>query len=78
LGVPDLIAHIRGETTLAEAVAAAQGATRRYVKRQTTWFRHQLDPGASGAVITLNAQYSDSMAAEIFPKIRQFILTDPA
>lgn len=78
LGVPELISHIEGEATLAEAVAAAQGATRRYVKRQATWFRHQLDPGAGGSVITLNAQYSDSAAAEIFPKIRQFMLTDLA
>jgi tRNA dimethylallyltransferase len=60
---------------LAEAVATAQAATRRYVKRQTTWFRHQLDPGEAGASIVFSAQYSDSMTAEIFPKIRQFMLT---
>lgn len=76
LGVPELAAHIEGEMTLAEAVAAAQGSTRRYVKRQATWFRHQLEPGEGGTVININAQYSDSMAAEIFPKIRQFMLTD--
>ena len=42
LGVPQLRAHLAGETTLAAAVAAAQSATRAYAKRQTTWFRHQL------------------------------------
>ena len=76
LGVPELAAHIAGEMTLAEAVAAGQASTRRYVKRQATWFRHQLQPGEGDALITLDAQYSDSMAAEIFPKIRQFMLTD--
>jgi tRNA dimethylallyltransferase len=75
LGVPELAAHLTGELTLAEAVAAAQAATRRYVKRQATWFRHRLDPGPAGAAVIVSAQYSDSLSGEIFPKIRQFILT---
>jgi tRNA dimethylallyltransferase len=41
-GVPGLIAHLRGEMTLEEAIARGQGDTRRYAKRQFTWFRHQL------------------------------------
>jgi tRNA dimethylallyltransferase len=41
-GVPGLLAHLRSETTLEEAVARGQGDTRRYAKRQFTWFRHQL------------------------------------
>jgi len=41
-GVPGLLAHLRGETTLEEAIARGQGDTRRYAKRQFTWFRHQL------------------------------------
>jgi tRNA dimethylallyltransferase len=43
VGVPELMRHLCGETTLAAAVAAGQQATRRYAKRQMTWFRHQLD-----------------------------------
>jgi tRNA dimethylallyltransferase len=43
-GVPALLAHLRGEMTLQEAIAAGQGDTRRYAKRQFTWFRHQM-PG---------------------------------
>jgi tRNA dimethylallyltransferase len=39
LGVPRLLAHIRGELTREEALAAGQGETRRYAKRQLTWFR---------------------------------------
>ncbi|MBI1207558.1 MAG: tRNA (adenosine(37)-N6)-dimethylallyltransferase MiaA [Azospirillum sp.] len=42
LGVPELHAHLRGETTLDQAIVQAQQATRRYAKRQVTWFRHQL------------------------------------
>jgi tRNA dimethylallyltransferase len=41
-GVPGLLAHLRGEISLEEAIAKGQGDTRRYAKRQFTWFRHQL------------------------------------
>ena len=41
-GVPWLIRHLAGEIDLATAVAAAKRDTRRYTKRQATWFRHQL------------------------------------
>jgi tRNA dimethylallyltransferase len=43
-GVPGLIAHLRGEATLDEAIAKGAGDTRAYAKRQFTWFRHQM-PG---------------------------------
>ncbi len=41
LGVPEFAAHLRGELTVEEALAAARQSTRRYAKRQTTWFRNQ-------------------------------------
>ena len=41
-GVPWLIRHLNGEIDLATAVEAAKRDTRRYTKRQATWFRHQL------------------------------------
>jgi len=41
VGVRELAAHLAGETTLAEASAAMQQATRNYAKRQMTWFRNQ-------------------------------------
>jgi tRNA dimethylallyltransferase len=44
IGVPELGAHLRGELTLEQAVAAGQQATRRYAKRQYTWFAHQPPP----------------------------------
>ena len=34
VGVRELMRHLRGETTLEAAIAAAQQATRRYAKRQ--------------------------------------------
>jgi tRNA dimethylallyltransferase len=63
-GVPGLLAHLRGEIPLDEAVAKGQGDTRRYAKRQFTWFRHQLpdwqwvepEKGFEAVMAQLNAQ----------------------
>lgn len=41
LGVAPLSAHLRGEISLDEALAQARQHTRRYAKRQMTWFRNQ-------------------------------------
>jgi tRNA dimethylallyltransferase len=41
-GVPWLIRHLTGEITLAEAAVGGKADTRRYIKRQFTWARHQL------------------------------------
>jgi tRNA dimethylallyltransferase len=41
-GVPWLIRHLAGAITLAEAAEGAKMDTRRYTKRQGTWFRHRL------------------------------------
>jgi tRNA dimethylallyltransferase len=41
-GVPWLIRHLNGEIDLPAAVDMAKRDTRRYSKRQATWFRHQL------------------------------------
>jgi tRNA dimethylallyltransferase len=41
-GVPWLIRHLAGEISLEEAAAGAVMDTRRYAKRQVTWFRNQM------------------------------------
>ncbi|HEY7297594.1 MAG TPA: tRNA (adenosine(37)-N6)-dimethylallyltransferase MiaA [Xanthobacteraceae bacterium] len=41
-GVPWLIRHLNGEISLVEAAEGGKRDTRRYTKRQATWFRHQL------------------------------------
>ena len=42
LGFKQLRAHLSGELSLEDATEIAQGITRRYAKRQVTWFRNQL------------------------------------
>lgn len=41
IGVREIAAYLAGTASLAEAIAAGQQATRRYAKRQYTWFAHQ-------------------------------------
>jgi tRNA dimethylallyltransferase len=42
IGVRQLLDHMRGDTSLDEAVAAIKTESRRYAKRQMTWFRNQM------------------------------------
>lgn len=71
VGVREIAAYLDGACDLGSAVGRGQQATRRYAKRQYTWFRHQL-PGA----VTINEQYSESLKTKIFAKIRHFLLTE--
>ncbi len=41
-GVPWLMRHLAGEISLSEAAEGGKRDTRRYTKRQATWFRNQL------------------------------------
>lgn len=42
LGVPELLAFVKGECSLDEAIAEAKLHTRQYAKRQRTWFNNKL------------------------------------
>jgi tRNA dimethylallyltransferase len=69
IGVPEFGRHLAGKCDLATALAAAQQATRRYAKRQLTWFRNQL-PEASRLVENPNGeQFMERFFHEIFAKI---------
>ncbi|TGD91669.1 tRNA (adenosine(37)-N6)-dimethylallyltransferase MiaA [Methylobacterium nonmethylotrophicum] len=60
-GVPGLIAHLHGTLSYEEAVARGQADTRRYAKRQVTWFRHQA--GAEWAWLTPEAAMAEACAS---------------
>lgn len=70
LGVPSLAGFIEGKQSLDEAIEEAQRETRRYAKRQMTWFRNQVR-----ADLVVFEQYSERTDERIFSKIRQFLLT---
>lgn len=42
IGAPELIAHLRGEMPIEDAIELAKVATRQYAKRQRTWFRSRM------------------------------------
>lgn len=42
VGVPELISYLEGCVSLEEAIQLSQQSTRRYAKRQITWFTHQI------------------------------------
>lgn len=73
VGVPEIRAYLRGETSLDQAATAAKQATRRFAKRQFTWLRHQLR-----ADFVVNEQYSERILPGIFAFIRRQILTSDA
>jgi tRNA dimethylallyltransferase len=72
VGIPELLRHWRGEIALDAAIAAAQRATRRYAKRQMTWFRHQMV-----ADLVLSTQLSESLLRCSRHFIDHFLLTGP-
>jgi tRNA dimethylallyltransferase len=58
-GVPWLMRHFAGEIGLDQAAQGGKQDTRRYTKRQVTWFRHQM-PGwtwatPEAALVSLDA-----------------------
>jgi tRNA dimethylallyltransferase len=69
LGLRELVGHLRGATSLEAAIVAGQLATRRYAKRQVTWFRHQF--GAARQIDVAGfEQFSESFLAELCNFIR--------
>jgi len=61
LGYREAAAHLRGERTLDDAMALTRRNTRRYAKRQLTWFR--AEPGV--AWFSLDANAADPFAAPL-------------
>ncbi len=74
IGYKELLTHLQGECSLEDAVTALKTATRRYAKRQLTWFRAlpdaiRITPDAPGGICRSAAD----MLAEMEPHIRTFM-----
>lgn len=70
LGVPHFLAYLEGKLDMPTALQLAQTATRRYAKRQFTWFRNHFI-----SEFTIKMKYNYENDREIFPFIRQKLLT---
>ncbi|MEX2199798.1 MAG: tRNA (adenosine(37)-N6)-dimethylallyltransferase MiaA [Dongiaceae bacterium] len=75
LGLRELARHLAGEIDLETAIAEAQAATRRYAKRQATWFRNQLPVARRVPAGPGYQQYSERIFQDICTNIRHFMLT---
>jgi tRNA dimethylallyltransferase len=67
VGLRELAAYARGETSRAEALAAAQAATRQYAKRQTTWFRNQAPDWPRITSVDGDGQWAEWLALDRTP-----------
>jgi len=60
VGYRQLIRHLRGECSLKAAVETGITATRRYAKRQGTWFRHQAAGATFGDAATIDSTMTEA------------------
>ena len=70
VGVRALLDHLSGVTTLERAIALGRQATRRYAKRQTTWFRTQM-PGHA----RMPDRYRPESKREFIALVERLLLT---
>ena len=70
IGLRPLVRHAAGEIPLAEALELGQRESRRYAKRQGTWFRHQIIPQ-----ITIETNFLERNNKKIFSFVSKFLLT---
>lgn len=71
VGVQAIAAYLAGEIPRDRMIERGQRDTRRYAKRQVTWFRHQIV-----ADMCLETKFSEINLDRIFPFISNFLLTD--
>ena len=65
LGLREIRAHLAGQLSRADCLAAIQLATRQYAKRQMTWFRRETALAPIGLDTADPAQLAESLAASI-------------
>lgn len=71
LGVQEILSYLAGETDLPTAIVTGQQSSRRYAKRQRTWFRNQLK---MANFLSLECSFETSskrILPEIFSVIRK-------
>ncbi|MGI9372135.1 MAG: tRNA (adenosine(37)-N6)-dimethylallyltransferase MiaA [Hyphomicrobiales bacterium] len=62
IGVREFSAYMKDELTLREAIEKAQMQTRRYAKRQMTWFRGQMAHWPSGVNLEMKGHFLQAAA----------------
>ena len=71
VGVSPIVKFLEGNIDKKRMLELGKRDSRRYAKRQMTWFRNQIIPD-----FTLKKKYMETLGLNIFPKISKFLLTD--
>jgi tRNA dimethylallyltransferase len=71
IGYKEVVAFMEGETTKDEAIAAVKQNTRRYVKRQLSWFRR--DPRISWFERTVEGEFVPGEKMRFWQLIEEFL-----
>jgi tRNA dimethylallyltransferase len=71
VGVQAIRSYLAGEIDRERLLELGRRDTRRYAKRQMTWFRRQIIPE-----MTIETKYSEINLPKIFSKISRFLLTE--
>jgi len=67
VGYREVLAHLDGKLAAGDLASAIAAATRRYAKRQETWFRHQLP--AEAAWLDASGE-PEALAREVLARYR--------
>jgi tRNA dimethylallyltransferase len=70
MGVPAVRAFLEGDIDRDSMIDLGRRDTRRYAKRQKTWFRNQIIPD-----ISIKTKEKERSVDKNFPKISKFLLT---
>ena len=70
VGVPPIIAYLNKEIDYSRLLELGKGDTRRYAKRQLSWFRNK-----NISNLEIKTKYSEIILPEIFSEISNFLLT---
>ncbi len=70
VGVPPIIAYLNKEIDYSRLLELGKGDTRRYAKRQLSWFRNK-----NISNLEIKTKYSEIIIPEIFSEISNFLLT---
>jgi len=65
VGYRQLLDHLRGDLSIDKALTDGITATRRYAKRQVTWFNHQTKDALHGDAKTLQTLLIDSISKQM-------------
>ena len=76
IGYKELIAYLNGKTELEDAVEEIKLSTRRYAKRQLTWFRHMERESVYLDFESGKLRPFSDIKSEVFDLVEKFLIKE--